>query len=604
MDGGTLSRFTLPRPWFKKVDRCTLGADALAGLTNAAIVLPQGVAFAVVAGLPPEYGLYTAMITPVIAAIWGSSTILVSGPTTAISAVVFATLSDLAEPGTSDFVTMALTLTIVAGLFQIVAGLFRLGGLVTFVSHSVIVGFTAAAALLIAASQLAGALGLTVERGGGVIERLARVAEAAPEANLKAAAIALITLLVIPLAQRLGPKVPAYLIALAVGSLAGLALGAEEAGIAMFAPLPSILPTFAPPAATPSTIIAVLPGAASIALVGLLESLSIGRSFALRRREAYDSNQEIIGQGLSNTIGGFFQAYAGAGSFTRSALNAETGARTPLAAILAAGFLLAMLFVVAPLVDRIPVPAMAGIILFVAYRLIDRREIRHILNSSRSETLILLLTFLAGIVIDLEASIFVGLVTSLAVFLHRSAHPFVSVLAPAILNGRRQLRGAVLNDLPQCPDILILRIDGPCFFASVEHLESRFRRIEQRFPQSRSKILQLKGIGRLDLSGADFLVVEIGRARRAGGDFRLVAGHFELVRELERLHVIDVLGRDNLHPTKGEAIAAAVAAVPDDICRSCTARVFVECAERPSPDDVPGARDPTVLDGIVPRPSG
>ena len=170
-----MANFSLRRPWFAQVSRGTLRDDALAGLTNAAIVLPQGVAFAVIAGLPPEYGLYTAMITPVIAAIWGAAMVMVSGPTTAISAVMFAALAELAPPGTPVYIQLALTLTIMAGLFQLLAGLFRLGGLISFISHSVMVGFTAAAALLIGASQLGGALGISTDSGGGVIERIARV---------------------------------------------------------------------------------------------------------------------------------------------------------------------------------------------------------------------------------------------------------------------------------------------------------------------------------------------------------------------------------------------------------------------------------------------
>lgn len=195
MMGARLYRyFALPRPWIAQVTRTTLRDDMWAGLTNAAIVQPQGVAFAVIAGLPPEYGLFTAMITPVIAAIWGASMVMVSGPTTAISAVMFASLSQLAPPGTPVYVQFALTLTIVAGLFQLLAGLFRLGGLISFISHSVMVGFTAAAALLIGTSQLGGALGIEVESGGGVIERVGRVAAQVGDIDPLALIIATATL--------------------------------------------------------------------------------------------------------------------------------------------------------------------------------------------------------------------------------------------------------------------------------------------------------------------------------------------------------------------------------------------------------------------------
>jgi sulfate permease, SulP family len=273
--------------------------------------VPQGVAFAIIAGLPPEYGLYTAMVTAVIAAWWGSSFVMVSGPTTAISAVVFTTLSAAAIPGTPPYVALALALTIVVGCIQLAAGLARLGGLIAFISHSVIVGFTAAAALLIASSQLAGALGLEVARGGGVVERIARVAAVAQDANPIALGISALTLGSIVLLQRLHRRLPAYLIALALGALAAWAVGAGSAGIAFFAPLPSITPQFGVPRPDVSLMIDLLPGAAAIAFIGLLEAISIGRAFSLKRGEDYDANQEIVGQGLSNIVGGFLQAYAG-----------------------------------------------------------------------------------------------------------------------------------------------------------------------------------------------------------------------------------------------------------------------------------------------------
>ena len=591
-------RLGLPRPWFTAVNRSTVLGDALAGLTNAAIVLPQGVAFAVIAGMPPEYGLFTAMITPIVAAIWGSSMIMVSGPTTAISAIVFATLSELAAPGTPVFVNLALTVTVVAGMFQLAAGFLKLGGLVTFVSHSVMVGFTAAAALLIAASQLGGVLGIDVEPGGGVADRVVRVIERVDETSLLAVVIAASTLVSIVVVQRINRRLPAFLVALAVAVLVGELTGAEAHGVAMFARLPSILPAFHVPSVDLGQISTILPGAASIAFVGLLESLSIGRSFALRRREAYDTDQEIVGQGLSNLVGGFFQAYVGAGSFTRSALNADSGAKTPISAVFAALFLLGMLFVIAPFIDRVPVPGMAAIILFVAYRLINVEMIRHVLQTSRSETLILGMTFLTGILVDLTTSIAVGLIVSLFVFLRSSARPYVAALAPILFQGRRQLRGVIHYDLEPCPQITVLRIDGPLFFASVEHLDREFRRLDTMLPGRHLKVLSLKGIGEIDLSGADFLVSEIQNARRDGGDFHISAAHVDLVRALKRMQVVGVLGADHLHPTKAEAIAAVVAQADDDICRTCRLRAFKECAGKPAPAGVAPYRDPPEIDDI------
>ncbi|WP_417729570.1 SulP family inorganic anion transporter [Roseovarius sp.] len=577
-----LTEYLSPRrPWFGAVNRQSTLADAAAGLTNAAIVLPQGVAFATIAGLPPQYGLFTAMIPPVIAAFYGSSRVMVSGPTTAISAVLFASLVQFAPAGTPAYVEMALLLTIMVGLIQLAAGLARLGSLITFVSHSVIVGFTAAAALLIASSQLAPALGLCVEKGGGVIERLLRVAEASGQIDWRAAFLSLSTLVMLIFLSRLGKRLPYYLFALAGGSLVALSIDAAGNGIAMFAPLPSVLPSAVPPGFANVPLADLAPAALAIAFIALLEAVSIGRDFAHRREERYDSNQEIVGQGLSNLIGGFFQCYAGSGSFTRSALNAESGARTPLAAIFAAGFLLVLLILLAPFITFIPVPVMAGTILFVAWRLVDFAEIRHILEARTSDTLVLCLTLISGVVVELEFAIVVGVVTSLFAFLRKSASPLVAVLAPAVVDGRRTLRGARRYNLPQCPQILVLRIEGPIYFASVEAISERFDQIETQYGARALIILYLRGVGSIDLSGADFLIKTIRTARKCGGDVHIVATYKGVLSTLRRTGVLNILGEANLHVSKGQAIAAITGQADPEMCRSCLKRVFNECAKLP-----------------------
>lgn len=581
-----MENFKPRRPWFAHVTQETVRADVMAGLTNAAIVLPQGVAFAVIAGLPPEYGLYTAMITPVIAAIWGTSMIMVSGPTTAISAVMFAALAELAPPGTPLYIQFALTLTILAGLFQLLAGVFRLGGIISFISHSVMIGFTAAAAILIGASQLGGALGIEVESGGGVVERVVKVIENFDGFHPLALGLALSSLATIVIVQKISRKLPAYLMALLVGVIISEIAGAREAGIEMFGKIPSVVPKFSPPTVTLSDIPALLPGAVSVGFVGLLEAVSIGRAFAMRRHERYDANQEIIGQSLSNIAAGFFQAYAGSGSFTRSAMNAESNAKTPLSAIFAAGWLLVLLFLAAPFVDHIPKPAMAGIIIFVAWRLINFGEIRHLIRSSQSETLILILTFLAGVITELENAIFVGVITSLTVFLFRSSHPHIAALGPIERHGRRQMRGASFHDLEQCPQVSILRLDGPLFFGSVDHVESEFRRFEAHHTETCIKILVLKGLGKIDFSGANLLVDELVQARKAGGDFHIVVPFKGTVDALEQMKFFESFDRANLHPNKSRAIQAATDQVNDSICATCKIRAFKECAGKPSPQGV------------------
>ena len=579
--------------WLRQTTPSSLRADLVAGLTNAAIVLPQGVAFATIAGLPPEMGLYSAMVTAVVAALFGSSMVMVSGPTTALSALLFATLEGIAAPGSARYVELALLLTLMVGLFQIVAGLARLGGLVSFVSHSVIVAFTAAAAFLIGISQLAGVLGVTVEGGGNVIERLGNVIAAADGVNPLAVLIAAATFVTVATVQAISRRLPGFLIALAVGAGVAAATDAADRGVAMLGAIPAALPGLTLPAFQWSDVALLAPGAAAVALIGLLEAISIGRTFALRRKEAFAPNQEMVGQGMSNAIGGFFNCYVGSGSFTRSGVNAEAGARTPLSAVMASLFLAAILLAFGRYITVIPEPAMAGLIVYVAWRLIDRREIRHIVQTSRPETLILVLTLGAGLLIELDFAIYVGVIASFSVFIYESAHPSLRVSAPVETpDGRRKFRNADLHGVPECPQLVSVRLDGPLYFGSVEHVEAEWKALRAKRPGQVHVIFYLKGVGKIDLSGADFLIQAIREIRSAGGTFRIVALFPPLLECLRRFHVLDELGEGALHISKGDAVAAAVRALDPGICATCTRRVFTECAGLPHPAAA-GARSAT-----------
>ncbi|MBR9863595.1 MAG: SulP family inorganic anion transporter [Rhodobacteraceae bacterium] len=572
------SEYFPPLEWYTRVNKNTVAADAYAGLINAALVLPQGVAFATIAGLPPQYGLYTAIITAIVAALFGSSMIMISGPTTAISAVLFTTLSDFAAPGTAQYIEMALTLTILVGLFQIAGGFARLGGLVSFVSHSVMTAFTMAAALLIAVSQLAGVTGLVVEKGGNIAERLMRLAEHWQDINLYALLIAGTTLALAVIMQKFTPKLPGFLIALLAGSALAYGVDAVNHGVEMVGALPSMMPELAPPSPTVREVVQLAPGAAAIAIVGALEAISIGRAFAVRRRESFDTSQEMIGQGLSNVVGGFFQCYAGSGSFTRSGVNATAGAVTPLSGIFASGFLLLILLFIAPWVAYIPKPAMAGLILLVAYRLIEFSELRHIITSSRPETVILVLTLAAGLFIELDFAIYVGVIASLCVFIYESSHPELPVTAPVLQpDGTRKFRNVEHQGVTECPQLMIFRLDGPLYFGSVENVAKAYKKNCARDPRQIHKILYMKGVGKTDLAGADFLIQAIRDAKAEGGSFRIVALFPPLVDSLYRFHVIDELGEENLHTNKSDAVSAAMNDLSRNICEGCLRDVFWEC---------------------------
>jgi len=409
--------------WFKLVTKETIKADFIAGLTGAVIVLPQGVAFATIAGLPPEYGLYTAMVTPIVAALFGSSHHLVSGPTTAISIVVFSAISHHATPGTPEFLSLTLTLTFLAGVYQLAFGLARLGSLVNFVSHTVVIGFTAGAAILIATSQLKHITGIFVPKGESFLHTWVDMFAGISNFNIYLMVIALATLATALLSKKFIPKAPNLLLGMIVGSVIAILFKDYTDGIKLVGEIPAQLPPFSSPDFSIATIKMLAPEAFAVALLGLIEAVSISRAVANKSNQRINSNQEFVGQGMSNMFGSFMSSYAGSGSFTRSGINYEAGAKTPLSAIFAAVALMGIVLLIAPLTAYLPIAAMGGVILLVAYNLIDFHHITQVLRFSKSESSILLTTFFATLFLELEFAIYLGVLLSLVLFLAKTSTP-------------------------------------------------------------------------------------------------------------------------------------------------------------------------------------
>jgi len=325
--------------WWPSVNASTARDDAMAGLTGALIVLPQGVAFATIAGLPPEYGLYAAMIPAIVAALFGSSWHLVSGPTTAISIAVFASVSPFSQPGTPEFISMVLTMTFMTGVFQLILGLARMGVLVNFISHTVVIGFTAGAAMLIAGSQIKNFFGLDIPRGTPFFETLALFTKHIGAIDPYVTAVAVITLVSGILVKRFFPKFPYMIAAMLVGSFVAMGLnalyGVDTTHIKSVGALPAGLPPLSAPDFSFAALQQMLFPALIITMLALTEAVSISRAIATKSGQHIDGNQEFVGQGLSNIIGSFFSSYASSGSFNRSGVNYGAGARTPTGAVFA-----------------------------------------------------------------------------------------------------------------------------------------------------------------------------------------------------------------------------------------------------------------------------
>ncbi|MCB9339140.1 MAG: SulP family inorganic anion transporter [Lewinellaceae bacterium] len=570
--------------WWPSVNRTTLKADFLAGLTGAIIVLPQGIAFAIIAGMPPIYGLYTAMVIPVIAALWGSSIHLVSGPNTAISLVVFAAVSKIAAVGTPEYIQIALTLTFLAGVFQLALGLGRMGALVNFVSHVVITGFTAGAAIIIMESQLKNLLGLTIQRSDSFWQTLMKILANIADTNPYALGIGLFTLLISFLSKKWFPKLPNMLVALVLASVLAFFLGGDAVGIRLVGHVPSKLPSLSLPDFQFKTLTGIAPQAFAIAILGLIQSTAIARSIATKSQQQLDTNQEFIGQGLSNLIGSFFSSYAGAGSFTRSGLNYESGARTPVAVLFASGLLTIMVLFIAPLMAYLPIPAMAAIIIIVGYNLIDFPFSRTVLRASKRQSIVLIITFLSTLFLELEIAVYVGVIFSLIFYLQRTSTPNVAIMAPDPDYPNRKFIYLERKELLECPQLKMLRIDGSIFFGSVAHIAAEIRRlVDDEAPSVKHVLILAKGINFIDVAGSEWLLHEAERWKEKGGGLYFTGLKLIAQDSLIRGGFKKQIGEDHFFASKEEALEHICQRLDMDVCASCTHRIFLECSKLPAP---------------------
>jgi len=585
MPSGPLAKLFPFLRWWPLVTRRTARDDLLAGFSGALIVLPQGVAFATIAGLPPQYGLYAAMVPAVIGALFGSSWHLVSGPTTAISIAVFAALSHAAEPGSAQYISLVLTLTFLVGVFQLALGLARMGALVNFISHTVVIGFTAGAAILIAASQVRNFFGIQIPRGTPFYEIIHQLFVQAGDINPWVLSVSLVTLAVGIFTKRYVKKIPYMIAAMIVGSIVAevlnFMLGQDTTGIKTVGALPAHLPPLSMPDFSLDTLRHTIGPALVITMLALTEAVSIARAIAVRSEQRIDGNQEFIGQGLSNIIGSFFSAYASSGSFNRSGVNYEAGARTPLASVFASVFLVLVLLVVAPLAAFLPNAAMAGILFLVAWGLIDFHHITHIWHTSKTETVILLTT-LIGTLFNLEAGIFLGVFLSLVLFLYKSSKPEIVPVVPAPEEGAYHFVRA--KGRAECPQLRIVRINGPVYFGAASYVQQVLQQIDEDNPQQKSVLIAAASLNAIDIAGAEVLAQEARRRRRMGGGLYFYRLNKASQDFLKQGHYDHDIGEGAFFPVMTNVTGALYWTLDPNICRGCKTRIFKECVAGLLPD--------------------
>jgi sulfate permease, SulP family len=577
-----LRPFTPFLTWWPRVNRSTIKLDTMAGLTGALVALPQGVAFATIAGMPPQYGLYAGMVPAMVAALFGSSWHLVSGPTTAASIVLYSVLAAHAEPGSTQYVALALTLTFLVGVIQIAMGLARLGTLVNFISHSVVTGFTAGAAILIATKQVKHFFGLEIPRGASFEQTWTILFTHLSQIDMAVFGVALFTLLLGIAVKVWLPKQPYMIVAMLGGSVAAVALQAVTGtAVPAVGALPPSLPPLSAPSLNLTAIQDIASGVLAVTLLALTEAVSIARALAARSGQHVDGNQEFIGQGLSNLIGAFFSSYVATGSFNRSGVNYAAGAKTPIAAVLAGLFLLIVVLFVAPLAAYLPNAAMAGILFLVAWGLIDFEEIKTTLKHNRQESVILVSTFASTLFLSLEEAIILGVMLSLGLYLSRTARPQVRVRSPDPHSNRRKFTDSA--HALECPQLRFVRIDGSIYFGATSYLRDAFSSQDLVAPDQKHVAIVAQGINFVDKEGAHFLEEEAEKRRQAGGGLYFIRLKDTVYEQLDEHGVLKALGGKNMFDSKSEAIAALYKRLDYGICQQCQARIFQECDDHSAP---------------------
>ena len=498
-------------------------ADIVAGVTVALVLVPQSMAYASLAGLPVQYGLYASFLPGMVAAIFGSSRQLATGPVAVVSLMTASALEPLAGANPEGYIAYAILLAALVGIFQLALGLLRLGVLVDFLSHPVVIGFTNAAAIIIATSQLGKLFGVSVEKAEHQYETVWNtIVAATQETHLLTLGMALIAFAVMMLIKKLWPKAPAVLIAVVVTTLLSWWGGFEVAGGKVVGVVPEGLPPVSLPTFDLDVIGELTAVAIAISLIGFMEAISIAKAMAAQTRQRLDANQELVGQGLSNITSGLFQGYAVSGSFSRSAVNITAGAITGFSSIVTAIVVGLTLLFLTPLLYHLPQATLAAVIIMAVINLVKVQPVIQAWKAEPHDGLVSVVTFVLTLILapHLETGIIVGVLLSLGLFVYRTMRPRFATVS-RFPDGT--LRDVEVHGLKTDKYISIMRFDGSLYFANAGYFESTVLERVATEPDLKFVIVDGQGINQLDATGLEVLYHLTERLHASAGVELLVA---------------------------------------------------------------------------------
>ncbi|KAB2968566.1 SulP family inorganic anion transporter [Zoogloea sp.] len=540
--------------WRRQLDGPALRADLLAGFTVALVAIPQALAYAQLAGLPPYVGLYASLLPAIVGALFGSSAQLSTGPVALTSLLTATSLAPLALPGSETYLLLAVQLAMLAGLLQVIFGMLHLAHFADLLSHPVLHGFINACSLLICAAQLPTLLGLRSAGQRPFFEAIGNLVEALPDTHLHSAALGAAAVILLILMRRLAPRWPGVLIV--VAGLSGIAWlsGFEADGGRVVGPLPEETLAFALPRADWGQITDLLPSAFVLALVSFLEAMSSCKVASARTGARWNGNQELIGQGLAKLTASVCQAYPVSGSFGRSAFLLASGARTGLASVVGAVMVLTALLTMPGPIAHIPLPVLAAVILVTLATLLSPAPLKEAWRTSRDDGLAGTVSFVATLAFapHIEIGILAGLILALALLIYRSMKPRVAVL------GRHPdgtWRDAARFDLPPPhPELTILRFDGPLHFVNAATFEDAVLACRRDNPRLKVLLLACAGINDIDASGVDTLRRMQRQLAEAGQTLACCGLKKQVIDVLERTGLWQTLGPSGAYRTEDHAL--------------------------------------------------
>jgi SulP family sulfate permease len=501
--------------WFKNYKLSNLKSDLTAGTIVAILLVPQGMAYAMLAGLPPVMGLYASTLPLILYALFGSSRHLAVGPVAMISLLVFTGVSLHAEPGSQHYIRLVLLLSLMVGAFQVLLGFLGAGFFINFVSHAVISGFSSAAAIIIGLSQLGHLLGIKLSVHHSVFQLLWEAMKRIGEVHLITMGMGLTSILLLIFLKKWAPRLPAPLLMVAGSITLTYLLRLDQSGVIIVGDIPRGLPSFIFPTMSLEAINLLLPVAMTILFVGFMESISIAKLIAVKERYKINSNCELRGLGLANIVAGLFSAYSVTGGFSRTAVNHQAGARTGLASMISAGLILLILIFLTPLFYYLPNVVLASIVVVAVSGLIDFKGVRHFFKIKLADGWTWMLTFFITLIFGGENGILAGIALSLLLFIWRSAHPHTAELG--YIEKEKVFRN--VKRFPEArsfPEVLILRVDASLYFANTGFLEDLLHKNLVEKPELKWVILDFSGVNDMDAVAIDALeeIMDVYREKK------------------------------------------------------------------------------------------